>query len=276
MPNEPSWNASWQVAHARNRQLAQAAAQQHGELDVLLLGDSITESVRLLGGIANIAFVLSFAHFLCVFSLHVSKWLGTSLAQPAPKFDENHHVYSDLFDGDDAPAKGLALGIAGDRCAQLLYRLENGEVAPLTSTQKHPKVAWVLIGTNDFLWSSCREEEIVAGNVRVAQTLLRIFPRCTVVLQSLLPVSRSIGGDDLPAKQSREAYRTINRRLDCYAQSTPRVQFANVTGLFLTSRGEINRTMLPDGIHPGGVAAQEWGAAIVEHVQRIVTHIGNQ
>jgi hypothetical protein len=47
MPDEASWNASWQVAFARNRRMVvDASHQQRGPVDVVLLGDSITESVR--------------------------------------------------------------------------------------------------------------------------------------------------------------------------------------------------------------------------------------
>jgi lysophospholipase L1-like esterase len=177
-------------------------------------------------------------------------------------------VYNKLFRNPDAPVRGLALGIAGDRCTQLLYRLDHHEI-PSTL---HPKAFWVLIGTNDFLWGSCHADEIVAGNVRVVQRLLQQYPGTTVFVQSVLPVSRSrlVNGDASPAAQSWDVYPDINRRLECYALSTPNVTFVNVTQLFLSSNSEreVNETMLPDGLHPGGIAAQLWGDVIVQNVQR--------
>jgi lysophospholipase L1-like esterase len=179
-------------------------------------------------------------------------------------------VYDALFRSADAPLRGLALGIAGDRCTQLLYRLDHGEIP----SGLHAKAFWVLIGTNDFLWGSCHADEIVAGNVRVVQALLQQYPGTTVFVQSVLPVSvtRRINNDAFPAAQSWDVYPDINRRLECYALSTPNVEFVNVTQLFLSSQGEkkVNETMLPDGLHPGGIAAGIWGNVIVENVQRVL------
>jgi hypothetical protein len=54
MPNEGPWNASWQIAYDRNQQLAQKELEQnepqqqtgYRPLDLIMVGDSITESVR--------------------------------------------------------------------------------------------------------------------------------------------------------------------------------------------------------------------------------------
>jgi hypothetical protein len=103
------------------------------QLDVVLVGDSITEC-----------------------------WHGTFFGQPEPAYADNVGVYEQLFDlQKGAVISGLALGIAGDRCPQLLYRLQNGEMPPYFQ----PSIWWVLVGTNDKGSDKCKNEDVIAGNI---------------------------------------------------------------------------------------------------------------
>jgi hypothetical protein len=78
---------NWETPFKRNVELA---AHSTKPLDVVLLGDSITEH-----------------------------WLGTSLAVPSPKRRENAEAFRDLFTKKGGGrVEGLALGIAGDRVSQ--------------------------------------------------------------------------------------------------------------------------------------------------------------
>jgi lysophospholipase L1-like esterase len=56
------------------------------------------------------------------------------------------------------PRKALNLGFSGDTTANVLWRLDHGEVAGL-----HPKVAMVLIGTNNTGFKSESAEETEVG-----------------------------------------------------------------------------------------------------------------
>lgn len=235
-PDSDAWNSSWQVAHQRNIQLATEQQSRSPPLDVVLLGDSITES-----------------------------WLGTGMTHPMEKFASNLEVYHRLFDSPQAPVQGLALGISGDRCPQLLYRVQSNPESELQLLD--PPVFWILIGTNDFLKGACHADEIVAGNIAIARELLHQRPNATVVLQSVLPVGNAQG-----RIRDWNVYSAINQRLSCYALSTPRVEFVNVTHLFVASdQISINEAMLPDHLHPNGTEAVErWGQLIVDNVLRIL------
>jgi lysophospholipase L1-like esterase len=230
--DRPEWNRGF----LRNVELAQDAVASSRNLDVVMLGDSIVEF-----------------------------WQATYKGAPIAMFESNHEVYQRLFDSPDAPIQGLALGVAGDKCNQLLYRIQNGIIAGL-----HPTVFWVLIGTNDVLASSCRADQVVAGNVAIVRELQRQRPNAAIVVQALLPVGDA-AGIVLPA-----VYARINRRLACVARAsnnangTAPVQFVNVTELFLTSHHTVNETLLPDKLHPSAMGAEVWGNAIVSTVLRIL------
>lgn len=117
IPQSPdSWREGWQRATLRNAALIQD--RKHLALDVVLLGDSITEH-----------------------------WLGTGFAEPNNDYQANVPVYQSLFSKEHgAVIEGLALGIIGDRCPNLLARLQNNETVQGLSV----KVLWVLVSCVGF------------------------------------------------------------------------------------------------------------------------------
>jgi lysophospholipase L1-like esterase len=239
MPEESNaWNKRWQESNLVNRQRVQQAVEQGRKLDVILLGDSITEH-----------------------------WHGTDLGSRNPMFEGNVQVYRELFDSDNSTLQGLALGNGGDRTTQLLYRVETeGEIDPLEAS-----VIWILIGTNDVLGFMCGVDEVVAGILSVARLVQKRKPYSTVVLQGLLPVLGYTGGRLLVPK----VYGEINQRLACYADQNPRTRFVNMTEAFLTANGTINTELLVDGLHPGVKGSRVMGRRIVRVVRDILSDNNN-
>jgi len=255
-----SWPVSWKRAFDRNLELVRDDLVQGRKLDVVLVGDSITEH-----------------------------WHGTSMAQPNESFQDNLQVYRELFRGGSSSNNrsgvgGLALGISGDRCANLLYRLRNGEMGGESSEAENtaaaarlnPRVWWILIGTNDYATGDfCNVDSVVAGNIAVVRYLRQQRPDAAVVVQSLLPVLPRPSPSSSPAAAVPvywdTAYSEINRRLECYARSLPNVHFFNATPIFFADdQRTVDYDMLPDGIHPAGKASRIWGNAIVQKVREIV------
>lgn len=250
------WAEPWNKTFHRNLNLVEQNINRH--LDVVLLGDSIIEH-----------------------------WLGTTFATPSPRFAENKQVYEKLFQQGSSSStssssttksnsvQGLALGIAGDRCSQLLYRLQNGEMGSnITGQQQEqellePSVWWILIGTNDFgTGDMCNDDSIVAGNIRIFQQIRQQRPNATIVIQSLLPVlnnkmnngdngdGQSSSGDQQLEPRLWDWYSNINERLECFTTSSPyqhNLHFYNATPLFFNSdQRTVNKSLLPDGVHPTG------------------------
>lgn len=229
---KPLYNAErWENAVAINLDYIKNATNK--QLDVVLIGDSITEH-----------------------------WHGTDLGQPEPAYADNLGVYEQLFDlQKGADVSGLALGVGGDRCPQLLYRLQNGEMPP----SLQPSIWWVLVGTNDKASDKCKNEDVIAGNIAIVQEILERRPRATVVINSLLP-----RGNDRSLYWWQE-YTAINDALACYASGMDRVEFFNATDLFVTRDGQaLNLTLLPDELHPTEMGSWIWGRAIVAKVQEIL------
>jgi lysophospholipase L1-like esterase len=208
--------------------------------------------------------------------------LGTDLGAREPKWDEHLQVYQELFQNNDNhnnnAVTGLALGIGGDNCPRLLYRLMNGVMAELhsnaSSAALQPVVWWILIGTNDYGYARCEAEQIVTGTVRIVQEILERRPSATVVVNSILPRGRNW----LLDSDWYETLTVVNRQMECYAASHERVEFFNATDYFLeedtSEEGDdravrVNTTLMTDAVHPSAAGYRIWGQGIVDRVKEI-------
>jgi lysophospholipase L1-like esterase len=265
----------------------QQREQPQQQLDVLMLGDSITEF-----------------------------WQGTKMGMTMPSLQATHQIYLDLFrnhhnnnnavnnnneyiNRDTAPIRGLALGIAGDTCPQLLYRLQHNNELMLqhssSSSPPPPKVYWILIGINDYLSNACNAHVIAACNIKIIEYIQQQYQQhyqqqhggnnsgighsnnATIVINSMLPLGRH---------RSHSAFHEvsqINQQLECYAEHHDNVYFFNAYEDFMTTTSTttsvttsvttstiINASLLQDdGVHPSTLGYQVWGNAIVEYIQEL-------
>jgi len=130
--------------------------------------------------------------------------------------DENFQpVWKEFYE----PRHALNLGFSGDATGHALWRLRHGEVDGL-----HPKVAMVLLGTNNTARYEHTEEQTEVGIDVVVAELERRLPETRILLLGILPSGVS------PAKTQRD--RAINRYLAaCYAEH-PRVTYLDVGSIF--------------------------------------------
>ena len=83
-------------------------------------------------------------------------FLGDSITQGW----NNNEVWQKFY----APRKAANFGIGGDRTQHVLWRINNGELEGL-----NPKVAVVMIGTNNIKWNAPRD--VAAGVTDIVQTV---------------------------------------------------------------------------------------------------------
>jgi lysophospholipase L1-like esterase len=156
----------WENAHAMNLQMAEEHyshdTSKQKKFDVVFLGDSIVE-----------------------------EWNGRWRGQTSPTWSDIHGVWKELFDPSVTPGamEALALGIAGDQIANLLWRIHDGEELSKVDS----KVFWVLIGTND-LTQGCSEDVILLGIIHIVEQIQKLKPDAIVVLNGLLPRTNDPSG----------------------------------------------------------------------------------
>jgi lysophospholipase L1-like esterase len=117
------------------------------------------------------------------------------------------------------PRKALNLGFSGDSTAHVLWRLNHGEVEGL-----HPKVALVLIGTNNTGHYNQTAVQTEGGIDAAVAELERRLPETRILLLGILPSGIS------DEKTQRDA--DVNRYLaTCYAIN-PRVTYLDIGSIF--------------------------------------------
>lgn len=225
--SSPLYIPKWDDTFERNKLLAAAADSPR----LVLYGDSITEH-----------------------------WVGTDFGEMTQETMSVKKQFDSIFEEGQA----VALGLAGDRCPQLLYRLQQGEL-PISLD---PPVIWLLIGTNDQA-DHCSQESILVGIMNIAQYLQEQRPNARLVINGILPK---------PNPTSREWKDTkyyasvtwINQLLACYAEGLEGVEYFDPSFLFIDEEGLVPEDLIPDGIHPSGKGSRIWGEAILKRVEEIV------
>jgi beta-glucosidase len=157
----------------------------------------------------------------------------------------------DLWQQHFAAYQPLNLGFSGDRTEHVLWRLKNGRV-----NQLKPKVAVLLIGTNNTGHAMRPAEETAGGIQAVVADLRTRWPATKVVLLSILP-----RGPD--AKDPMRVLNAdINRRIAGLADGRD-VHLLDLTDAFLDDDGTLPRGLMPDLLHLSPAGYQVWVDALL-------------
>ena len=86
-----------------------------------------------------------------------------------------------------AKRNAVNLGISGDRTQHVLWRLDNGNIKNI-----HPKVAVIMIGTNNSGDGRSTAEEMIDGVTAVVDKLRAKLPKMEILLLDIFPRGQRI------------------------------------------------------------------------------------
>ena len=190
--------------------------------------------------------------------------IGDSITQNYDKAkapDEDFQPTWQTFYG----ARGaINLGFSADGTQHLLWRLDHGEVDGL-----HPKVAMLLIGTNNTGWLQQNAEQTQLGIDAVIAKLEQKLPDTRILLLGLLP-------SDISAEKSR-ADAEVNRYLAERYGDNPRVTYLDIGSIFLRD-GKLDTARFYDtrftpaagALHPDSVGQRKMAEAIEPTLARLL------
>lgn len=138
------------------------------------------------------------------------------------------------------PRQALNLGFSGDTTANVLWRLDHGEVEGL-----HPKVAILLIGTNNTGRYNQTTEQTESGIDAVVADLERRLPTTRILLLGLLP-------SDLSSSKTERDLAVNGYLAACYGEN-PRVTYLDIGSIFF-NKGVLRTAIFYDPRLPGGNA----------------------
>lgn len=148
--------------------------------------------------------------------------------------DENFRPTWDRF---YAPRRSLNLGFGGDTSAQVLWRLQHGELDDIS-----PAVAILLIGTNDTAQGH-DAGQTQCGIDTVIKEIARRLPKTRILLLGILPSAIS------QAKSATDS--EINAELSTRYAEDPRVIYLDIGPIFLRSDGSLDTSVFYDPRLPG-------------------------
>jgi lysophospholipase L1-like esterase len=205
---------------ARHNTFVNMAA--NGNVNVLLLGDSITDWW---GGAG-----------------HPSTSAGTS-----------------IYQSDFAPLGAANFGIAGDQTQNLLWRLQNGEMAGI-----YPKVVMLLIGTNNFGIGGQTPQQVAAGVTAVVNEIHKWSPNSKVLLMGIFPRGQ------FASDPFRTEIRQANALISALDDGGKTVKYLDIGSQFLQPDGSISSTVMPDYLHPSTLGYQIWANAVMSPIQQLL------
>lgn len=184
-------------------------------------------------------------------------WLGDSITQnwelAGPEPFANYRPVWNRFYGD---REAVNMGFRGDTTANVIWRLDHGEVAGL-----NPRALVLLIGANNFGHVHWDAAKSLAGINSIIRILRQKLPETQILLLAVLPSERS--------PWITENTEALNAMLAASYRNRPYVTFMNVGSLFYRD-GHLNRALYLDP-HQAVVASHEPGVTTA-NVNSVALH----
>ncbi|MCA9132693.1 MAG: sulfatase-like hydrolase/transferase [Planctomycetales bacterium] len=156
-----------------------------------------------------------------------------------------------------ADRRPINLGIGGDRTEHILWRLTHGNLGQL-----QPKVAVLLIGTNNTGHFMQAPGEVAAGVKEILNVLAERLPQTKVILHGIFP--RGEGRFD----EARLNNVAINQEIRRFADNQ-RVFYMDIGPEFMQADGTIGRDIMPDLLHLSTAGYERWATALEPKLQEL-------
>ncbi|MFS2016072.1 GDSL-type esterase/lipase family protein [Massilia sp. CT11-108] len=140
----------------------------------------------------------------------------------------------------------LDLGYGGDRTENVLWRLQHGEIDGID-----PKVAVLMIGTNNTGFRQEAPELIHAGIKRDIAEIRKRLPKAKILLLAIFPRGEK------PDDTLRVLNEKVNAMLPKLADNK-HVFFLNMNKAFLGPDGTLSKDIMPDLLHPNAEGYKIW------------------
>jgi len=162
-----------------------------------------------------------------------------------------------------AKYNALNLGISGDRTQHVLWRLQNGNIDHIK-----PKLAVVMIGTNNSHSDDNTAEEIAAGITAIVDTIKSKLPDAKILLLGIFPRGEkpSMRGSLNVNRDKIDRVNAIIAKL----HEGQRVVYHDIGGKFIDAQGVISKDVMPDFVHLSPKGYEIWADAIDHHIKSVL------
>lgn len=156
-----------------------------------------------------------------------------------------------------APRNAVNMGFSGDRTQHVLWRLEHGHLEGIS-----PKLAVLMIGTNNSNGKDNTAEEIADGIIAICEKLRTKCPRMKVLILAIFPRSPELSDQrQKNAKASLLASKIADDEM---------IHYLDINEKFLTKDGFLTKKIMPDYLHPNEAGYGIWAEAIESKVAELM------
>jgi lysophospholipase L1-like esterase len=167
------------------------------------------------------------------------------------------NVGKDVWDKYYEPRNAVNMGFGGDRTQHVLWRLDHSDFENIS-----PKLAILMIGTNNSNNQDNTAEEIADGIVTICQRLRTQFPKMKILLLAIFPRNPEPGAQrEKNAKASLLASKIADGKT---------IVYMDINQKFLTDNGTLTKEIMPDYLHPNKTGYKIWAEAIEPEVKKLM------
>lgn len=166
----------------------------------------------------------------------------------------------DVWNEHYGDRNAVNIGSSGDQTQHMLWHFQNGGLAGMKD--HNPKVVVVMIGTNNRGNPELKGADTAYGILALLKEIHHQLPNSKILLLAIFPRG------DTPTDTGRVRNDQINRIIRTYADNTT-VHWLDLADVFLDEQGNLNRELMPDGLHPSVAGYQAWAKAMEPTLTRL-------
>ncbi len=156
-----------------------------------------------------------------------------------------------------APRKAVNLGFSGDRTQHVLWRFDHGEIEGIS-----PKLAVIMIGTNNSNGKDNTAEEIGDGIVAICKKLRKELPEMKILILAIFPrAEKPCAQREKNAKASELASKIADGKM---------IHYLDINKGFLTEDGTLTKEIMPDFLHPNVKGYKIWAEAMEPKIAELM------
>ena len=155
------------------------------------------------------------------------------------------------------PRSAVNMGFSGDRTQHVLWRLEHGHLKGIS-----PKLAVIMIGTNNSNGDDNTAEEIADGIIAICKKLRAECPKMKILILAIFPRGPEPSEQrEKNAKASKLASKIADGKM---------IRYLDINDKFLTKDGFLSKKVMPDYLHPNEAGYKIWAEAIEPKVAELM------
>ncbi|OHB57595.1 MAG: hypothetical protein A2Y07_06985 [Planctomycetes bacterium GWF2_50_10] len=148
-----------------------------------------------------------------------------------------------------AKRNAVNMGFGGDQTQQVLWRLNNGELAGIA-----PKLAIIMIGTNNSGGNDNTANEIGEGIIAICKKIRSDLPKTKILILAIFP-----RGEKNSFQREKNASAS---KLASSIADNEWVYYLDIGSKYLNNDGTLSKDLMPDFLHPNSKGYQIEAEAI--------------